>query len=398
MVILDILSLELDNDNEHIATDWEVSDDISFRNILLSSYENYKDKKTIIFPNNLDVDRTYYGRARALLKTGWTEWGNVDIFKAINNIDLKPQDIFPTRVSIPRINTYRMVTDTGYDITNTIDYKPNPDTNNPNHPDILNKDPHPDNVNNVGANTIYSGNNVDDIVELIDPNHHDISLFTIKVEGYQVIGNAKHIATSYWIENRDGDVVWSSLLDRYNLHSIHVKDVFLKKDQFYRIRVTYHTNSNDVSQIGTYSLVTGQNENIKLLSYLDQVNHTIDNELYLEYRPGVNDITWEILQYNLGNITSVWSNRTSTIKTVIPKNTLTNNGNYVLRIRTNQSDTYTYIPFITSSETPVSSNDPATYLLVYPDEITMYVGETADVFIETDSDDTVLTYSITDAN
>ena len=30
-----------------------------------------------------------------------------------NNTDLTPQDIFPTKVSIPRIRTFRMVTDTG---------------------------------------------------------------------------------------------------------------------------------------------------------------------------------------------------------------------------------------------------------------------------------------------
>ena len=113
MVILDLRSLDLDDSIDLLAVTWEVSDDPSYKNILLESVEDYKNKTSIIFSENLDPDMKYYARARALTTAGWTSWGNVDIFKVRNNTDLTPQDIFPTKVSIPRIRTFRMVTDTG---------------------------------------------------------------------------------------------------------------------------------------------------------------------------------------------------------------------------------------------------------------------------------------------
>ena len=97
MVILDLRSLDLDDSIDLLAVTWEVSDDPSYKNILLESVEDYKNKTSIIFSENLDPDMKYYARARALTTAGWTSWGNVDIFKVRNNandrIDTKARGI-----------------------------------------------------------------------------------------------------------------------------------------------------------------------------------------------------------------------------------------------------------------------------------------------------------------
>ena len=62
----------------------------------------------------------------------------------------------------------------------------------------------------------------------IDPEAHDLTLFEIWVDGFEVIGNATLKATSYWIEDSNGDVIWKSLVDRTNRNKIKVQDLILK--------------------------------------------------------------------------------------------------------------------------------------------------------------------------
>ena len=375
MVILDLRSLDLDDSIDLLAVTWEVSDDPSYKNILLESVEDYKNKTSIIFSENLDPDMKYYARARALTTAGWTSWGNVDIFKVRNNTDLTPQDIFPTKVSIPRIRTFRMVTDTslGY-------MDPN---------DIYNGANIVNNINNRVLDNINSDKpefNADAVVESllheIDPEAHDLTLFEIWVDGFEVIGNATLKATSYWIEDSNGDVIWKSLVDRTNRNKIKIQDLILKADRSYRIRVVFHTDSNDVSQIATKTIVTKGSNDINLISYLDQVPFNKDIELQLEWVKDMNHIKWEVLQYSLGIVKSVWKTETTTIVTSIPKGVLNSNSNYLLRIKSNLSDSYKYYPFITTIAGDESPNDPLTPLLVYPTTVTLGLNSQAKILVE----------------
>lgn len=377
MVILDLRSLDLDDSIDLLAVTWEVSDDPSYKNILLESVEDYKNKTSIIFSENLDPDMKYYARARALTTAGWTSWGNVDIFKVRNNTDLTPQDIFPTKVSIPRIRTFRMVTDTGlgymdpndiYNGTNTVI-----PTNNKN-------------LTNTNINADKPEFNTDAVVESllheIDPEAHDLTLFEIWVDGFEVIGNATLKATSYWIEDSNGDVIWKSLVDRTNRNKIKIQDLILKADRSYRIRVVFHTDSNDVSQIATKTIVTKGSNDINLISYLDQVPFNKDIELQLEWVKDMNHIKWEVLQYSLGIVKSVWKTETTSIITNIPKGVLNSNSNYLLRIKSNLSDSYKYYPFITTIAGDESPNDPLTPLLVYPTTVTLGLNSQAKILVE----------------
>lgn len=381
MVILDAISLDLDNKVDHLATTWQVSDLPDFSNILLKSEENYKDKLTIIFSDNLDPNIKYYGRARALLSSGWTEWGNVEIFKVRNNTDLRPQDVFPTRVSIPQLKTYRMITDTGVGVLDDDSIFDTPNDNKNPTPTI--SGPTEGQLSGEGDDQEFNDDyDINVLLHEINPEEHDLTLFEIWARGFQVIGNAKHIATSWWIENSEGDIIWSSLVDKMSLTKITVKDIILKSEEVYRIRAVFHTNSNDVSQIGTYSIVTGGADDINLVTYLDQVPFNRDLFLQLEWRDGMNSITWELLSLDLGIVTSIWKTTTTIITTAIPAGKLQQNKNYILRIKTNLSDGYKYYPFITTATTDESPDDPITPLLVYPTDITISLDETTQLFVE----------------
>lgn len=380
MIILDAISLDLDKKVDHLATTWEVSDDLDFINIILRSEEDYKNKLNIIFSQNLDPNIRYYARARALLSTGWTEWGNVEVFKVINNNDLRPQDIFPTRVSIPRIETYRMLTDSGSNLLDAIESTTPIENIQPNK--VIK--PTENEINKVGDDQLFNTNvEVRELLYLIDPSEHDLTLFEIWAKGFQIIGNAKHIATSYWIENSVGEIIWASLVNRINRVKLPVKDIILKSNEMYRIRVVFHTDSNDVSQIGTYTIITGGCNSINLISYLDQVGYDKELDLQIDYIDNLNNVVWEILSLDLGIITSVWLNRTSNIINKVPANTLKPNSNYLLRIKTNLGGCYKYYPFITTALTDESVNDSETPLLVYPTDVIVAPEDNILLFVET---------------
>lgn len=387
MVILDAISLDLDKQTEHLATDWVVSSDPDFAdkdspdgsNIVLQSLDNYTDKLQILFSENLDPNITYYAKARALLTTGWTAWGNVEVFKVRNNTDLGPQDVFPTRVAIPQIKTYRMVTDSGTGIAEGIQSTV-PDANKK---PIVTDQPTPGQLAGTGDDQEFNDNyTVDELLEFIQPGEHDLTLFEIWATGFQVYGNARHIATSWWIENREGKIVWSSLVNRLSRTKLMVKDIILKSNEIYRVRVVFHTNSNDVSQIGTYTIVTGGCEDIALVTYLDQVASNRELTLQIEWMEGVNQVQWEIFNLDLGLVTSIWKKISTTIVQDLPANTLEHNKNYLLRIRTNLSKCYKYIPFITTTVTDESPDDTPTPILVYPTDVTIGVDGNQLLFVE----------------
>lgn len=382
MVILDARSLDLDNSIDHLATTWEVSDDPSFKNVLLESVEDYKNKLSIIFSENLDPDMKYYARARALTAAGWTSWGNVDVFKVRNNTDLTPQDIFPTKVSIPRIRTFRMTTDTGLGYLDPEDIYGKTATNTETLKTKYVAKEAPTTKLNEDKPEWEDDFHIESLLHEIDPSIHDLTLFEIWVDGFEVIGNASLKATSYWIEDTDGNVIWKSLVDNVNRNKIKVQDLILKSDKTYRIRAVFHTNSNDVSQIATYTITTTGCDKIKLISYLDQVPYDKNVDLQLEWVEGINLVKWEILQHSLGIIKSVWKSETTTIINRIPAGVLSVNSNYLLRIQTNLSDCYKYYPFITSIVGDESPNDPLTPLLVYPTTITIGLNQQAKLLVE----------------
>lgn len=383
MVLIDTVSFKVDSSVDHLATDWEVSDVKDFSNILLSSYEDYKNKNGIIFSDNLSTNKKYYARARGLLTTGYTRWGNIDVFSVINDADLQPQDILPSRVSIPMLSTYRINTTAGvYSLLKKNQQEPTPETNPA-------PDTDPVTTTTVGtgsSQTFYDQTEIRSLLEATNSGSHDLTLFEIWAEGFETIGTSKHLATTWWIENKDGNVIWSKIKDQVNLTRIEFNNTILKSDEIYRIKAVFHTDSNDVSQIGSLTIVTGYCGEIEVSTYLDAVDYSVDLDLQISWIPGLETIYWEILSFEGNLINSVWSTTTSSILTVLPKGTLKRNVNYILRVHTNLENCYKYIPFITTDSLSESPDDPMTPLLVYPTSITLYKNDTAELFLESQVD------------
>lgn len=383
MVLIDTVSFKVDSSVEHLATDWEVSDTKDFSNILLSSYQDYKNKTGIIFSDNLSTNKKYYARARGLLSTGYTRWGNIDVFSVINDTDLQPQDILPSRVSVPILSTYRINTSAGiYSLLKKNQQEPTPDTNPAPDYDYTT----PDSLATGDSQSFDNSAVIRSLLEETNPGSHDLTLFEIWAEGFETIGTAKHLATTWWIENKDGDVIWSKIKDQIYTTRVEFNNTILKSDEVYRIKAVFHTDSNDVSQIGSLTIVTGYCGEIEVSTYLDAIDYSVDLDLQITWMPGLESIHWEILSFEGNLINSVWSTTTSSILTVLPKGTLKRNVNYILRVQTNLEDCYKYIPFITTDSLEESPDDPITPLLIYPTDITLYKNDTTEIFMESQVD------------
>lgn len=238
MVFLSISTLELTDQVEHLATDWEVSDTPNFEIIHLSSMQDEKNKNAIIFTETLDPNKEWYARARALLTTGYTQISNVHKFIPKTETGSNEEDDYPSRISVPLLKT-----------------------------------------------------------SCIDPKDHDVTLFHIFADGFSVIGNSSHVSTSWWIEDIFGNVAWSSLYNKIYKSEIHVGDVILKPNMIYRVKAVFHSSTNDSSPIGTYTFHTNSGTDIDLFTYLDYVDPKKELDLVIGKLEGATTVNWEIWEY-----------------------------------------------------------------------------------------------------
>ena len=321
MVILRIKELQLEEDKQHIATDWQVSDTLNFSNILLESIEDRNSLYTKIFHTNLDPKVQYYGRARALLSTGYTYWGNLDVFNVEDTVDIGRSEDMPTRVGIPIVNTF------------------------------------------VG-------------VKPCDVLKHDATAFTIVAGGFDVIGNATHKSTSWIIEDIYGNVVWCSLEDELNKESIFVENIILRADKVYRIKVMFHTTSDDASQIATKTIKVAGGSEIEIYTDLDLVYPSRPLDIRVFEVPGATKYTWEILSVLNGSTKVLWHEETTTPYVRLRAYALEPVKNYILRVKTDISNTYLYINILTQD---FHSDDPAPTPGTFP--ITYEGGDVGTIII-----------------
>jgi hypothetical protein len=287
MIVLNIRDLQLDDQVDHIATDWQVSRTLAFNDLVIKVTEDHVNLRNIVFDEILDPNIKYYARARALLSTGYTTWGNLDVFtpKTIN--DLNETLDLPSRIAIPAISTSS------------------------------------------------------------SPSDHDATNFTIYATGYSVVGTASHIATTWVIEDLNGNVVWEKLSDPVNKSSIKVTDILLDEDKIYRIRVMFHSNTHDASQPATKTIHVKSYNKIVLNSTLDEFNALTDNKIdILPYEENA-ELTWEILYYKDGNLFTAYRETTAGNQVLIPASKLIENSSYILKITSNASENSKFIPFTT---------------------------------------------------
>lgn len=293
MVILRIKQLDLDNDVDHLATDWEVSDTLNFSNIVCKSHEDYQHLRGIIFNVTLDPNKKYYARARALTTNGYTIWGNLDVFTVDNTVELDKNEDLPSNVSIPIIRT-----------KNTDGY--------------------------------------------LDPNSHDTTLFKIEVSGFSVVGNAKLDSTSYWIEDIYGNVMWSSAYNTIFKDEISVQDVILKANSVYRVKAMFHGTNNNSSQISTITIRTNGGSGIEVATFLDHLDSSQPQEIEISTPVQPSKAKWELISYMSDYSQVIWNKEeVNSNKVLIPANTMLPNTNYLLKVGIEEIPGYKFVPFKT---------------------------------------------------
>ena len=293
MIILTIKELDLDKGVDHIATDWEVSDTVNFSNIIYKSHQDTQHLRGIIFNVNLEPNKKYYARARVLTSNGYTIWGNLDVFTVDNKVELDKNEDLPSNVSIPIIKTKNS---DGY----------------------------------------------------LNPNSHDTTLFNIEVIGFSVVGNATLDSISYWIEDIYGNVVWSSLYNMLDKDEITVQDVILKANSIYRIKVVFHATNNNSSQIATATIRTNGGSGVEVVTFLDNLDATKDQEIEVSTPVQPNKIKYEVISYKSDYSQSIYKGEVqNTNKFTIPANTMQPNTNYLLKVGIEEIPGYKFIPFRT---------------------------------------------------
>ena len=311
MVIMRLEDIAIDEGVEHLATDWQISDRKDFATLAIQSTEDSTNKTSIVFQDVLDPTKTWYGRARVKLTTGWTVWGNLHVFNTTTQDTLESLADLPSRISVPQITT-----------------------------------------------SSQQGN-------------HTVTLFDINATGFETVGNSTHYATSWIIEDIDETVQWASLENSIYKTTINVSDIILKSDAVYRIKVMFHSSSGDISPVATYTIKTGDSSDIHLLTYIDEVDNLQPLQLAMSTIDGIEELTWRIYGFKKDIAYLAWEEKISNanyINTIVPANTLSEDSIYILQILpTSNTITSKFIPFKTLYKGGSSKDDTAT-VSFQPDE------------------------------
>lgn len=303
MVICVLKDLVLDDNVVLEHTTFEISKHQSFKELELTSANNKKSRTMCIFNHVLDPNIKWYARARCLLSTGMTVWGNVDTFESIVDTDYIDSIDMPSRVGVPQITT------------NSLQDK------------------------------------------------HDLTLFTMQAEGFKVVGNGALYATTWIIEDIDGNVIWSVLKSTLYRTKIDVRDLILKPNSIYRLKAIFHSSSNDTSPVGCLTITTLNNDKLTVTKYLDVVDSTKDLELEINGIDGVKAVHWELIDYAGSIATTKWKATTDVTnenmwKTVVPRLTMKEGSVYLLKISTDVMDVgRKFIPFNTAVRTKTAEQE-----------------------------------------
>ena len=281
MVVIRITDLDLPEGVVHEATDWEVATDLLFSDIVLQSNQDEENLTSIFFNDSLNPDIKYYARARSLLSTGYTTWGNLDafipkdVYEADDNTDL------PTVVTPPMITTDSLA------------------------------------------------------------SNHIPTMFNIILNGFAAVGNATHVATSYIIENLDGDVIWANENDYVNLNKLLIDDVILPVGDVYLIKVLFHASSGDISQHATKIINVPRVDGVDILNNVYSYIYDVDNILELKHVCSAKTTEWIIYDKTsngLFNIATITSNTATPLKINVPANTLKGDNSYLVAVRVTTLD------------------------------------------------------------
>lgn len=307
MIIGSILELDLDNQEKHLRTSWQISDTKDFTNIIAESLDDDVNLLSIIFPDITPTkDQELYGRARVLTTNGWSTYNNLDIVSR----DLDDEIfILPSRISVPRLYTSK------YDSK---------------------------------ANRVPT----DDLT----PENHPLTLFYISNdESYTVIGDSEHIASTWLIEDLEGNVVWKSIKNRKDLNIIKVDDLILERNKVYTARHIMHSSTNDISDCTSYKFQTVGLYNHAMYAWLENtfnhlpVDYQNGFEVTVPYDQGITDVFIEIYvnkNDKLSLVLDMQLNNGNRVLQIGP-NVIRPNGLYTILFKSNLTDQFDVLTFST---------------------------------------------------
>lgn len=233
MVVIRITDLDLPVGVTHNATDWQVATDPLFTNIILESMDDEVNLTSKTFNDILDPDDKYYARARSLLSTGWTIWGNLDVF-IVDDVYTTDDNLdMPGTITPPVITTDSIITE------------------------------------------------------------HLPTLFNISVSGFNTTGTGSHQATSYFITTLDGEVLWSDVFDEINKDKILIDELLLKEGNVYYLKAMFHSSSFDVSQLSS-KLIHIPDSKIEIEGMIYDLDTTVDIELRISNKCDIASSSWKI--------------------------------------------------------------------------------------------------------
>lgn len=306
MIVGRLVQLELEDPADHVATTWQIATDEAFQDIVAESVDDIVNLDKIVFTNVFpEFGKKYYGRARIRTRLGgWSVWNNLDVFSSEQYDAIDNVYTLPSRISVPRMGTcHGKKTDTS------------------------------------------TGTSIDT---------HPVVDFSILATGYSVITSSKHVATTWYVEDFEGNVIWKSEYDTENLEDIYVSDLILDHGRIYRFRAMFHNETGDVSDASAYTVATVPLKNIALRTFLEfnlierRPDLSNDLDLALPFDSGMTTIDIEIYRYNSFGCTKIFEDSVNSNQKVlnIPGNTLSINSNYLIKYRTISTDEWEalYVP------------------------------------------------------
>ena len=259
-----------------ISTDWQVATDISFSpdSIVEETLGDTVNTTTKMYPTVLDPGKKYYARCRMLLSTGYTAWGNIDVFT--------PEDVDDSDLALD-IPTVVM------------------------HPTITTNS---------------------------DPANHARFGITISVSGFSVVGNSDLESVTYIIETIDGEHVWSSIDNSFNKESIDVLGYILKPDTGYVIKAQFKSTTGDYSQLASLPIVTESQGRNRVLTNLYSMTPSSNNDITIAQIVGAKRVTYTL--YSMSDkAEQIWTATKSSgdiYNAVLPSGLLKDNNKYLLSV------------------------------------------------------------------
>jgi len=283
MVVVQIGNIDLAEGVELLAMDYEIATDITFapEYIIASSYENYDNLQSMVFNNVLDPNATYYARARALLSTGYTVWGEIDLFiplNVYNNLDTMDH---PTVIAPPAISSDS------------------------------------------------------------DPLQHTPFNFNIFASGYSDNTNAEHESTTWVIEELDGTAVWVRNNDTINKLHITVNDVILNYNKIYVFKAFFHSSSNDISQPASLLIQIPDPGEVEFDIGLYNVIASEELIVKLKYIANITEAYIKLYEVTKNGLNVAYENTivsTGIVSDTIPADTMISGGEYVLSAQVKYND------------------------------------------------------------